>query len=308
MILGLLACATPPAQSAPAAEGPKASSAFWAHWGDGKAELSSYDLVQPRYGELHPGQAVLIFVTEDFSWSERVKADPGAHPEADIRKVLKLNENRDFQTGIYPYHTMTSSFLRLDAGDRMDAFDPLKITFSAQEWCGMVYDELVMAPTEVHVTAHTYFDSDTTAPASHAMPKDVVYEDTVPVLVRGLDGAWLAPGATLTVPWWPAQMAQRFAHQPAALGTAALGTATVSRAAASAEVTVPFGTFPVDVYTVAVAGGPTTAWSVESAAPHRIVAWSSSTGEQGALRGSDRLPYWQLNKPGDVTERARLGL
>ncbi len=295
VILALLACAAPPAQSA--------SPEFWAHWGDGKAELSSYDLVQPRYGELRDGQAVLIFVTEDFSWSERVKADPGAHPESDIRKVMKLNQNRDFLTGIYPYHTMTSSFLRVDGGDRMDAFDPLKITFSAQEWCGMVYDELVMGPTNVHVTAHTYFDSDTTPPATHKVPADLVYEDTVPVLVRGLDGPWLAPGASRTVPWWPAQMAQRFAHEPVALGTA-----TVSRAPTAGSVTVPFGTFAVDLYTVAVAGGPTTVWSVETAAPHRIVAWASTTGERGTLRGSDRLPYWHLNKPGDVTERARLGL
>ncbi|MDP2316017.1 MAG: hypothetical protein Q8P41_24180 [Pseudomonadota bacterium] len=294
MILALLACAAP-AQSA--------SPAFWAHWGDGNAEVSSYDLVQPRYGELRQGTAVLIFVTEDFSWSERVKADPGAHPDADLRKVIKLNQNRDFQTGIYPYHTMTSSFLRVDGGDRMDPFDPIKVTFSAQEWCGMVYDELVMGPTSVHVTAHTYFDSDTTAPATHKVPADLVYEDSVPVLVRGLDTPWLAPGATRTVPWWPAQMAQRFAHEPAAIGEA-----TVTRAAASAPKTVPAGTFTVDEFTVAVAGGPTTSWFVESAAPHRIVAWSSTAGERAELRGSDRLPYWQLNKPGDETYRARVGL
>jgi len=300
--LSLQSCAGP-ATSAPSSAGSvssNVSSEFWAHWGDGKAELSSYDLVQPRYGELHPGQAVLIFVTEDFSWSERVKADPGAHPEGDIRKVMKLNQHRDFQTGIYPYHTMTSSFLRLASGDSMDAFSPIKITFSAQEWCGMVYDELVMSPTDVHVTGHTYFDGDTTAPATHKVPTGVVYEDTVPVLVRGLGGPWLAPGASRTVPWWPSQMAQRFAHEPAAPGRAGgLGTATVSRGAASE---------PVDVYTVAVAGGATTTWHVESAAPHRIIEWSATTGERGTLRGSDRIPYWHLNKPGDVSERSRLGL
>ena len=300
VILALLACATS-AQSAPPVE--TASSAFWAHWGDGKAEVDTYDLVQPRYGELRPGTAVLIFVTEDFSWSERVKADAGAHPESDIRKVLKLNQNRDFVTGIYPYHTMTSSFLRVDGGDRMDRFDPLKVTFSAQEWCGMVYDELVMGPTTVAVTPHTYFDSDTAAPFEKVVPTDLVYEDTVPVLIRGLDGAYLAPGAARTVPWWPAQMEQRFAHKPVAIGTA-----TITRASASEPRTVPAGTFTVDTYTVAVAGGVTTTWYVESAAPHRVVAWSSTAGERGELRGSDRLPYWQLNKPGDVTERARLGL
>src|SRR5258708_5205492 len=74
---------------------------FWAHWGDGKAELDGYALTQPRYGQKRAGTAVLIFVTEDFSDSLRVKADPGKHPAADVYPVLKLNFVRDFQTGIY---------------------------------------------------------------------------------------------------------------------------------------------------------------------------------------------------------------
>ena len=57
---------------------------FWAFWGDGKAELDGYALTEPRYGQLREGTAVAIFVTEDFSDSLRVKADPGKHPPADI--------------------------------------------------------------------------------------------------------------------------------------------------------------------------------------------------------------------------------
>src|SRR5439155_6663326 len=47
---------------------------FWSYWGDGKAELDGYALVEPRYGEPRDGTAVLIYVTEDFSDSARVKA------------------------------------------------------------------------------------------------------------------------------------------------------------------------------------------------------------------------------------------
>src|SRR6187200_267043 len=64
---------------------------FWKHWGDGKAELDGYALTQPRYGQLRQGTAVLVFVTDDFSDSARVKADPGKHPASDVRPVLKLN-------------------------------------------------------------------------------------------------------------------------------------------------------------------------------------------------------------------------
>src|SRR5688500_12843808 len=64
---------------------------FWQHWGDGKAELAAYELIMPRYGELRSGTAVTIFVTEPFSDSLRVKADPGRHPDSDVFQVMKLN-------------------------------------------------------------------------------------------------------------------------------------------------------------------------------------------------------------------------
>ena len=65
-LLLLVLCAAP----APAQD-------FWAHWGDGRAELNGYRLVQPRYGAKRTGTAVLVFVTEDMSDALRVKADPG---------------------------------------------------------------------------------------------------------------------------------------------------------------------------------------------------------------------------------------
>ncbi len=89
---------------------------FWKHWGDGKAELNGYSLEQPRYGAVRSGTAILVYVTEDFSDSLRVKADPGKHPASDVYPVLKLNAVRDFQTGIYDYNVMTSTFLRVAAG------------------------------------------------------------------------------------------------------------------------------------------------------------------------------------------------
>jgi hypothetical protein len=277
---------------------------FWAHWGDGKAEISAYGLVQPRYGKLHEGgHAVLIFVTEDFSWSERVKADPGQHPADDVRPVLKLNSSRTFDTGIYTYDVMTSVFARVDPGDGMAALDPIKISFSAQEWCGMVYDELTMGPGAVRVVGHTYFDGDTRPPATLKVPADLVYGDELPILVRGLKGDLVAPGASVTVPFLPSRMTDRFAHV-----APKVGKATISRAAARADVTVPAGTFAVERWTIAVDGGETTTFAVEAAEPRRIVAWETSAGERAELRGSERLPYWQLNNPGDRDLRARLGL
>ena len=83
---------------------------FWDHWGDGSAELAGYRLTQPRYGQARRGEAVFVTVTEEFTRATRVKSDGG---HGDEYPILKLNEVRDFQTGVYDYNVLTSSFLAL---------------------------------------------------------------------------------------------------------------------------------------------------------------------------------------------------
>lgn len=296
MILALLACAA--ASPPPPTAGPE----FWDTWGDGRAEVDTYHLEQPRYGQVHLGSAVLIYVTEDFSYAERVKADPGQHPDHDVRKVLKLNAIRDFATGVYTYHVMTSSFLRVDAGDGQRALDPLKLTFSAQEWCGMVYDELIVNPARVARTLHTYFDADTRPPSSLRVPPDLVYGDAVPVLIRGLRGDWLAPGESRRLPYLPTAMSDRFAHRPPALTEV-----QVERVAGTRPLIDGAGTsWTVEEWVVTPDGGPTTRWSVEAAAPHRVVGWTSDDGEVALLRATERIPYWSMNKTDNLPDRARL--
>ena len=55
--------------------------AFKKYWFAGDAEISSFTLTQSRYGELRSGDAVLIYVTEDFLPNIQVKANnPGRTP------------------------------------------------------------------------------------------------------------------------------------------------------------------------------------------------------------------------------------
>ena len=68
LVPALVACR--PAEGVPPV-GPLPMEGFWAHWGDGRAEVNGYALTQPRYGEDRRGEAVLIFVTEDFDASRR---------------------------------------------------------------------------------------------------------------------------------------------------------------------------------------------------------------------------------------------
>ncbi len=48
---------------------------FSDYWYKGQAEISSYELSQSRYGGVHDGKTVLVFVAEDFSKSKHVKLD-----------------------------------------------------------------------------------------------------------------------------------------------------------------------------------------------------------------------------------------
>jgi hypothetical protein len=294
ILLGAVLCAAEAAPPSP----PPLRPDFWAHWSDGKAELNGYRLTQPRYGAPRRGTAVLVFVTEDFSDSVRVKADPGKHPASDVYPVLKLNAVRDFQTGIYDYNVMTSVFARVAAG-----WPLAKVSFSSQEWCGHVYHHLLPRNGRIAGISHSYFDGEADGQDDLDFPAGGVLEDEVPILLRGWGGAYLAPGESRSVPYLPSLLRARLEHKPLAWGRA-----QISRGAASAPLTVPAGRFTVDTWRVAQEGGPTSTYQIEQAPPFRIVRWSVDTGEEGVLLGSTRLAYWKLNAPGGERYLKDLGL
>ncbi|MGB5981957.1 MAG: septum formation inhibitor Maf [Nonlabens sp.] len=125
---------------------------FKEYWYQGKAEISSYELSQVRYGESRDGEAVMIFVTEPFDHDEQVKSDIPS--ESDI-PILKLNATRNFTTGIYPYNIMSSTFLPLDTDQHA-----VKVAGSIQEWCGQTYMQLNRNNDSYNVMLHSYFQSE----------------------------------------------------------------------------------------------------------------------------------------------------
>jgi len=280
---------------------PASADEFWKYWGDGKAELDGYALTQPRYGAPRDGKAVLIFVTEDFSDSLRVKADPGRHPASDVYPVLKLNFVRKFQTGIYDYSVLTSTFARTEHD-----FAVTKTSFSSQEWCGHVYAQLLERGDRLTGEAHSYFDGEADRPLDLPSPPNGVQEDALPILLRGLRGEWLKPGETRTVPLLPSMVRARFAHKPQTWGEATF-TRAEPRMMTSRRLP-SMGQFRAFTVTMQEKDGDVVTWTIEDAYPHRILAWVSTSGEKGELLGSARLPYWQLNQPGGEANLKLLGL
>ena len=123
---------------------------FNTYWYSGKAEITSYKLSQVRYGEVHEGTAVNIFVTEDFLPEKQVKAD--YQNEKNV-PILKLNSTKKFTTGIYPYSLMTSTFSPIDSDKKA-----IKISFSAQEWCGNTFVQL-NNKSDYEIQFYSYFES-----------------------------------------------------------------------------------------------------------------------------------------------------
>jgi|SRR5690554_1187857 len=148
------------------------SEEFKVYWFSGKAEITSYRLTQERYGELREGTAMAIFVTEDFLPDAQVKAN---HESARNIPVMKLNFTKNFNTGIYPYSIMSSTFSPLLTADHA-----IKISNSTQEWCGHVYMQLNNRKN-FEVEAHSYFEGE--ADQKFSLPKTWL-EDELWNLIR----------------------------------------------------------------------------------------------------------------------------
>ncbi len=301
----LIACgALPPDR----ADGASTDPSFESWWRDGRAEMNGYTFRVNRYGEERKGEAVMIFVTEPFSLSMRVKVDdPSAKPD-DTVDVLKLNFVRDFQTGIYDYNTMTSLF------SKSSDFSPLKISFSSAEWCGHVYDELLFGNAKIDERFFSYFEGESSE-RELARPEGGITEEELYILLRGLRGAYLEPGRSRTVPFLPEAFYRRLVHQPAEWTKA-----VISRSSAGEKVTVAAGDFRVDRFKVQVESGRVGEFRVESEYPHRIITWTwTDAGESpqkrlgggsfsGELMGSDRLAYWKLHGEADAAALSKMGL
>lgn len=283
------------AARAPASSLPPATPAagFWELWGDGKAEIDGYRLLTPRYGTLRRGEAVQIWVTETFTAAQRVKSDGG---HADEFPVLKLNDVRHFQTGIYDYHVLTSSFQRLDGKDPIGR--PTKVTLSVQEWCGHAWEEWVSTDGAYQRTRRSYFDGENDLDVRVDVPADGQLADAAAFVARGLPTA-LPDGP---VDWIQSALDSRFAHQEPAWTRA-----TWSRGAAE-DVTVPAGVFRTVPVTATPTAGVGYTWYVEEAAPRRIIKWTRPNGEVAELTGSIRAPYWDQNAEGFERMRSELGL
>lgn len=301
LLFALLAACSDADGRAP--EGPRSQAppGFWEHWGDGQAELDGYRLTTTRYKEPRTGEAVLVFVTETFTDAQRVKSDGGHDDEY---PVMKLNDVRHFQTGIYDYDLMTSVFVRLDGGQAQGV--PAKVSFSSQEWCGNIFSQILPGPKSWRLTSHSYFDGEGDKDEEFPLPPGLIFEDTLPILVRGLAGEVVSGDTPRELQAVLPLAASRLRHVPPAPRAGVLSMDPQVHA-----VTVPEGTHDARAFVWKTAEESTT-WEVEVAPPHRILSWRregpGAEVEEAVLTGTLRSQYWKQNYVGGEAFRRDLGL
>ena len=301
----------PPATPPPGAAAAPLPPQFGSYWFQGKAELTSYSLRQARYGELHDGEAVLIFVTEDFSRKKQVKLDDPAAAGADKVPVLKLNFEKKFGTGIYPYSLLTSVFMPLDAARDPH---PLKVTTSVQEWCGHIFTQLNLRKNAFAVSAKSYFEADgdqeTTLPLA-------LLEDELWTRLR-LGPAALPTGPVQVV---PGTAYARLLHQPLA-ARAATATLLTGLPLQTKALEDRFGRVPVAAYSLEYPAPNFRVLQIyfQPTFPYQIMGWDETYYDKpGAknptlltTRASRRrviqLDYWRTHNNADVQWRDSLGL
>ena len=168
----------------------KTKKTYSADYFSGKAEICSYELEKARYESTHPGEAILIFVTEPFLPKKQVKADD--YQTADYVQVLKMNRVDRFVTGVYDYSQFTSVFTPLY---RYEPMFPLKITMSSQDWCGQSFMQL-NNNNGFDVLLRSYFESegDDIIHLDYAIAEDNIFN-----LIR-IDEALLPIGSFEIIP------------------------------------------------------------------------------------------------------------
>lgn len=270
-----------------ATKGRKASEESKKYWYDGTAEITSYELSQARYGEMRKGTAVLLFVTEPFSPSSNAKADQ--HRKDNVQ-VIKMNAMKKFNTGIYPYSLMTSTFFPFQGGDKS-----IKISFSMQEWCGMVYSEIRNKDGNLTIDVESYFEGE--GFKGKNVNADFL-EDDLWSLIR-LNPEELPKGEQQLV---PSMSFMRLKHVPMKSYKANLFTAVNKDNTTSLHIKYPELNRSLEI-------------RFETSFPHAIVRWEETynDGGKGLTTTATRIKkiksdYWNRNGNVDSVLREELGL
>jgi hypothetical protein len=273
---------------------------FKSYWYDGNAEISTYVLSESRYNEMRDGKRVMVFVTEPLRLSTMIKPDIKL-PEDSMIRVIKLNDTREFVTGIYNYSVMTSVFMAVEDKSVFKNGDALKISFTGQEWCGTVFDRMIRSSNSYQGVLFSYFESEGEKRYTVDFKDDIIPEENLWLTVRELTGIRMKEGEDKTIQIIPSVWQRRKTH------TAAKSVQAVLKKGSDTLCVTPAGKIKASAFYWAY-GDKKTEVLVEAQYPRRIVSFTEPDGTHGKLLASIRTPYWKKNKNADLPLRKDLKL
>ena len=257
------------------------------YWYNGTAEITSFKLSQARYGEMREGTAVMVFVTEPFSPESNTKADRSRSGNV---PVLKLNATKKFNTGIYPYSLMTSTFVPFEGKNTS-----LKISFTMQEWCGTLFSEMRNQKGKISYRLDSYFEGESFE--NTTVEPDYI-EDDIWSLIR-LNPETIPNGMVKMV---PSMAFVRMLHVPVKAYETKLEKVKNDDGSRSLIITTSDLNRVLNI-------------RYEGEFPHRILGWEETYIDGGKKLTSKgeriqtiRSAYWGKNSNSDAYLRKELGL
>ena len=269
---------------------------FREYWYKGVAELNRYKLEQARYKEMREGEAVLVFVTEDFLAEKQVKLE-SEKGERVAPSILKVNMMRTFLTGLYPYSMMTSVFTPIDLQNWPNS---LKVTTSSQEWCGHTFTQINWNNPGYRLQQFSYFEAE--GDVDQEIEPELL-EDEVWNRLR-IDPISLPVGRVKVLPGTLTARLRHTEHIPVDAEASFLDIAPDTEGKKMRryilEYTNPARTLMID-------------YRVDF--PHEIIGWSDTYSDFGKVlttkaTRTDLLltDYWSKNSLADTLLRKELGL
>lgn len=270
------------------------------YWYQGQAELNRYELSQNRYQDTHPGEVVMVFVTEDFLTDKQVKNDNYTNDNS--IPILKNNIVKSFPTGIYTYNIMTSVFTPVQTQAHPMT---LKVTNSSQEWCGQTYMQVNYntGKDRYDYLLHSYFENeaDKTGEAAPTLLEEELFNR-----IR-INPAGLPTGSMELL---PSTEYSRLTHRPYSASPAELELSAYSGTEFTGD--------NLQVYTINYPELQRTLEIVfEKAAPYRIAGWKDTYPSMFDKQPRSTIArrthtlmdaYWSHNALSDMDKRRELGL
>ncbi|TXC78521.1 hypothetical protein [Luteibaculum oceani] len=267
----------------------QASPGFPKFWYQGKAELAYYEGKQSRYGYQRDARAILITVSEPFDSRVQVKSDA---EDGNDYPVLKCNLVNRFNTGVYDYSVMTSSFTPINTEQR---FPVAKITSSVQDWCGQTFTQANRSSGKMDLSLFSYFEKE--QQGRFFIEADLFWDEVFALLRMNPD---ILPTGDVTLALGLDQY--RYLHR-------GFFTETVFAEWIRKDKEATYSLKSENFHFT---------WRIEDKAPYPILGWSIDYLQDGKvlenrssafeLQSAKWLEYWNKNSPEFEELRIQMGL